>query len=296
MEAISTDVNQGAMGVDLPEPIPCIEKPDMTEPIDHDGRPGVGHCRRRCPKHHSDGQAQHAFCHLTNLHRSGLIGVMPARHRAFTGEVRPTLIVLARRATSCRLTIRRHSSGQGQHVFEEDLVTGIHVLGNGRAVYPEARERERPGSFLYDPVPRGRCVDEKRELEEVPLVYLALPIGGVVVDYTESPWSAELGESGFLSSLPKHAIHRILTFDKRATRELRAESGRLPGPEEEDPSVPCDVCDRLSNDAQCYSPMGAVSQLFPPQSWRWTWSGFPRGGSRSSSRRYSCSSRWRSFT
>ena len=142
------------------------------------------------------------------------------------------------------------SSGQGQHASEEDIVTGIHVLGNGRAVYPEEREREHPVSFLYDPVPRGRCVDEKRELEEVPLVYLALPIGGVVVDYTESPWSTELCESGFLSSLPKHAIHRILTIDQRATREFRAESWRLPGPEEEDASVPRDVCDCLPNDAQ----------------------------------------------
>ena len=176
---------------------------------------------------------------------------MPARHRAFSGEVRSDVGCLgpARDVLSPN-DFAVASSGQGQHLSEENIVTRIYSLGNGRAVYPEEREREHAVSFLDDPVPCGRCVHKERELEEVPLMDLALLIVGLVVDYAESPWDTELSESGLLSSLPKHAIHRILTIDQRATREFRAESWRLPGPKEEDASVPRDVCDCLPNDAQ----------------------------------------------
>src|SRR4030095_3225883 len=80
---------------------------------------------------------------IDHLHRSRLIGVMPARHRAFSGEVRSDVGCLgpARDVLSPN-DFAVASSGQGQHLSEENIVTRIYSLGNGRAVYPEERERE----------------------------------------------------------------------------------------------------------------------------------------------------------
>ena len=69
----------------------------------------------------------------------------------------------------------------GQNLFEEDVVTGLDIGGESRAVHPEERECEQPVSLLDDTLPGGWCVRKQRQLEEMALMDFTLPVVRIVV-------------------------------------------------------------------------------------------------------------------
>ncbi|MGH8429963.1 MAG: hypothetical protein ACREUF_06135 [Solimonas sp.] len=54
---IPSDMGQGAVHVDFPKSSARVEKPDLAEPIDHDGRARMCHHGRRHEQRKSGGKA-----------------------------------------------------------------------------------------------------------------------------------------------------------------------------------------------------------------------------------------------